>query len=52
MLGIAGVRTEFMQGTSYKLASEAIFLTVVPFLFGRFQSSAARTFLAAIVRVV
>ena len=52
MLGIAGVRTEFMQGTSYKLASDAIFLTVVPFLFGRFQSSGARTFLAAIVRVV
>jgi len=52
MLGIAGVRTEFMEGMSYKLASEAIFLTVVPFLFGRFQSSAARVFLAATVRVI
>jgi hypothetical protein len=41
-----------MQGTSCKLASEAIFLTVVPFLFGRLQLSAARTFLAATVHVV
>jgi hypothetical protein len=52
MLGIAGVRTEFMQGASYKLASGAIFLTVVPFMLRRFQLSAARTFLAATVRVV
>jgi hypothetical protein len=52
MLGIAGVRMEFMQGTSYKFAWEAIFLTFVPFLLGRFQSSAVRTFLSVNVRLV
>jgi|HubBroStandDraft_6_1064221.scaffolds.fasta_scaffold334962_3 hypothetical protein len=41
-----------MQGASYKLASDAIFLTGIPFLFGGLQSSAARTFLAATVHVV
>jgi hypothetical protein len=33
MLGIAGVGSECMQGTGRELASEAIVLTVVPFLF-------------------
>ena len=52
MPGIAGVRTEFLQGTGYELASEAVFLNVVRFVFGGLQSSAAQTFIAATARVV
>jgi hypothetical protein len=37
MPDVAGVWPEFIQVTGYKLASEAILLAVVPFLFFRLQ---------------
>jgi len=42
MPDIARVLTEVVQGMGYELASEAILLTVVSFLFVRLQSSAER----------
>jgi hypothetical protein len=51
MLGIAGVRTEFVQGTRYKLPSEGTFLTVVPFVFAGLQSSAKAESLLLLVRL-
>jgi hypothetical protein len=45
MPDIARVRTQVIQGMGYELASEAILLTVVPFLFVRLQSSAERPLL-------